>query len=58
LTVTSRSAPTDFAQVLVQNRVSSALSQLPQSVQTRRHRPEAVDVDPAVRDADLGEVDL
>ena len=44
----------NFAQVLVQNRVSSALSQLPQAVQNAgRHRAEAVDRDPDVRDADL-----
>ena len=44
----------NFAQVLVQNRVSSALSQLPQAVQNPgRHRTEEVDVDPLVRDTDL-----
>ena len=46
----------NFAQVLVQNRVSSALSQLPQAVQIAgRHRPEEVHGDPAVRDADVPE---
>ena len=44
----------NFAQVLVQNRVSSALSQLPQSVQNAgRHGAEEIDRDPAVRHADL-----
>ena len=49
----------NFAQVLVQNRVSSALSQLPQcGAEPGRHRAEEVDGDPAVRDADLAECDL
>ena len=43
----------NFAQVLVQNRVSSALSQLPQSVQSQGVTVQKkIDGDPAVRDAD------
>ena len=46
----------NFAQVLVQNRVSSALSQLPQSVQNQGVTVQKkIDGDPAVRDADLAE---
>ena len=49
----------NFAQVLVQNRVSSALSQLPHlRAEPGRHRPEEVDLDPAVRDADLAGQDV
>ena len=44
----------NFAQVLVQNRVSAALSSLPdRGAEAGRHRPEAIDRDPVVRDADL-----
>ena len=44
----------NFAQVLVQNRVSSALSSLPQSVQAQGVTVQKKStVDPAVRDADL-----
>ena len=44
----------DFAQVLVQNRVSAALASLPQSVQAQGVVvAEEVDVDPADRLADL-----
>ena len=44
----------NFAQVLVQNRVSAALSQLPHvGAEPGRHGPEEIDLDPAVRDADL-----
>ena len=44
----------NFAQVLVQNRVSAALSSLPdRGAEAGRQRPEAVDRDPVVRDADV-----
>ena len=44
----------DIAQVLVQNRVSSALSSLPEcGADAGRHGAEAIDGDPAVRHADL-----
>ena len=49
----------DFAQVLVQNKVSAALASLPMPVQAQGvDRAEEVDLDPADRVADLAGLDL
>ena len=49
----------NFAQVLVQNRVSSALVAIAAvGAEPGRHGPEEIDLDPAVRDADLAGLEI